>query len=58
MKARHHSEVPTNGEERVDAYEAVYERDETVGPLKDSASQQKHVKERVSEKDGTGFAQQ
>ena len=31
------SKGATSGEERVDAYEATYERDETSGPLKKTA---------------------
>ena len=53
VKARHHSDdAPTNGEERVDAYEASYERDETVGPLKGTGAQEhEKLKERVSHKE-------
>ncbi|KAI0766781.1 hypothetical protein BC629DRAFT_1292894 [Irpex lacteus] len=56
IKERHHSAPPKglNGEERVDAYEASYERDETTGPLKNSApkenAQREQYKERVSKK--------
>ncbi|KAJ3555749.1 hypothetical protein NM688_g2400 [Phlebia brevispora] len=50
VKSRHEN----NNEERVDAYEASYERDETTGPLGDAAHkgtvEEVKVKERVSQK--------
>jgi hypothetical protein len=45
-----------NGDERVDAYEATYERDEMTGPLKHSAPKEKNerqaMKDRLGEKEG------
>ncbi|KAI0091200.1 hypothetical protein BDY19DRAFT_1046901 [Irpex rosettiformis] len=41
IKDRHHSQV-VNGEERLDAYEASYERDDLDGPL--NASRKKNFK--------------
>ncbi|KAF7797326.1 hypothetical protein EIP86_008521 [Pleurotus ostreatoroseus] len=48
VRERHHG----NGtEERVDAYEASYERDETTGPLRGGVKEvTKTIKERVSQK--------
>lgn len=47
VKERHHG---TGTEERVDAYEASYERDETSGPLRSGVKKTKTIKEKVSEK--------
>lgn len=63
IKSRHHSEdasaTEVQGEERVDAYEASYERDETTGPLKQTqkkgSSEHEKFKERVSHEE-KGFA--
>ncbi|KAI0342752.1 hypothetical protein BDW22DRAFT_149138 [Trametopsis cervina] len=52
IKDRHHTEHSAGkleGEERVDAYEASYERDDLTGPLKNSA--QKEVVEKSEYKE-------
>jgi len=60
IKDRHHSTQsasdtpdqvkPTNGEERLDAREATYERDEISGPLKGSGVKEVHEREVIKER--------